>query len=324
MLIFNAILFFALRGSLQCQAVMPNSLVQSPNSPEGDVICTSLTSCRPWDENAWQDETNSCSRSTVFQGPRRNITVYDDEFLDGGGASMAEGFVRLVSKYRESRGGQDRRGNDRPPFNRAFEWCTGPGYIAFATLAAGHVSSLLLSDINPRAVRCLHKTVAENGLEDVVSVHLGKDFLHLPHPADDAERIDLVLANPPNYMNIDSHATDMVHDLRPADPSWQTHDAFYKGVGQYLGKDAMLFIEEVLPESCQVANDLVGLPSHPGSYDSRPDVPLTVFKRMARQNDLRYLGLEDLDSLSKLLVFEPEKKSSGPSNFLAGVVAYPD
>ena len=61
---------------------------------------------------------------------------------------MAAGFIQIVQEYLEKHGGMERRGAGHAPFDRGYEWCTGPGYIAFAQLAAGMVSRLLLSDIN--------------------------------------------------------------------------------------------------------------------------------------------------------------------------------
>jgi len=135
---------------------------KSGASPAGDVICTLLDDCRPWDPDAWKRETNNCSSTVTYSGPGlggvpKSLTVFYDQDLNGGGIWMTAGFEKLVRNYVSEHGGMDRRGTGRALFDRGYEWCTGPGFVAFSQLAAGMVSRLLLSDINPRAVRCLHK-----------------------------------------------------------------------------------------------------------------------------------------------------------------------
>merc|ERR1719161_1421173 len=115
---------------------------------------------------------------------------------------MTDAFVKTARSYLSKHGGVGRYGKDVAPFRRGYEWCTGPGFIAFAQLAAGLVSRLLLSDINPRAVKCLHKTVEYNKLQGLVDIYLSKDYVHVPVPKDDLDKLDVVWGNPPNYVNI--------------------------------------------------------------------------------------------------------------------------
>lgn len=228
---------------------------------------------------------------------------------------MASAFLETSKTYLSKHGGIERYGRGVAPFSRGYEWCTGPGFIAFAQLAAGIVGRLLLSDINPRAVKCLHKTVEYNKLQGLVDVHLSKDFVHLPVPKDDADKVDLVWGNPPNYLNINRNThigSQMERQLRPADPGWKTHKAFYAGIRPYLRKDALLIIEEVLPEKKVVTLRDLNLPVD-GTYDVRPEVPLKIFRQMATDAGFKEVGLEPLHishvipsstDISSVLLFE--------------------
>ena len=44
------------------------------------------------------------------------------------------------------------RSRGMPKQKRAFEWCSGPGFIGFSMLGNGLCETLCLSDINPAAV----------------------------------------------------------------------------------------------------------------------------------------------------------------------------
>jgi hypothetical protein len=285
-------------------------LSHSHYSPAGDVICTSLDDCKPWKADAWKFASNACSSTVTYSGPGlqgvpKTIKVFYDAFLDGGGTMMTKSFTKASEKYLEKHGGMQRYGKGVAPFRRGYEWCTGPGFIAFAQLAAGLVGRLFLSDINPQAVKCLQKTVEYNKLQGIVDVYLSKDFVHLPLPKNDLDKLDVVWGNPPNYLNIDP-ASGYAKQLRPADPGWKTHKAFYEGIRPYLSTNALLMIEEVLPEQRVVTYKSLAMPVT-GNYDVRDKVPLDEFKKMAADAGFKNIGLEPLDELeyfSKLLLFE--------------------
>ena len=54
--------------------------------------------------------------------------------------------------------------SSRLPFatGRCFEFCAGPGFIGFMLLAAGICDTLVLGDVNPRAVAAARATLAES------------------------------------------------------------------------------------------------------------------------------------------------------------------
>lgn len=287
-----------------------NSSSHSYYSPDGDVICTSLDDCKPWDQDAWKQANNDCALTVAYSGPGlhgvpKTIKVFYDDDLDGGGTVMAMSFVDAVKNYLNKHGGLERNGKGLAPFHRGHEWCTGPGFIAFAQLAAGLVSRLLLSDINPKAVKCLHKTVEHNKLQGIVDIYLSKDYVHVPVPKDDLDKLDVVWGNPPNYLNIDPKS-GWARQLRPADPGWKTHKVFYENIRPFLKMNALLMIEEVMPDKKAVTYKDVQ-EFKPGNYDTRTTVPLEDFQKMAARAGFKFLGMEPLaiwDHISQLLLFE--------------------
>ena len=84
---------------------------------------------------------DECAFRRRFDGRARSIDVYHNPLLDGGGTWLAEPFAQLLRRERRSLG-------------TVFEFCAGPGFIAFALLADGLAHAAVLADVNPIAVEC--------------------------------------------------------------------------------------------------------------------------------------------------------------------------
>ena len=93
-------------------------------------------------------------REATYSGVRVSYKSH----LDGGGSTFGQDFIPLL------------RERGMPKVQRAFEWCTGPGFIGFSLLAHGLTETLCLADVNPEAVAACRRTVARNGLERSVAV----------------------------------------------------------------------------------------------------------------------------------------------------------
>ena len=201
----------------------------------------------------------------------RDFNVYYRGNLDGQGSVLAQPFTEFV---RARQNGQTAR--------RAFEWCAGPGFIGFSLLAEGLCDSLCLADINPAATRCVQRTIRKNHLERRASVYTSDNFAAIPH----TEKFDLVVANPPNYYNLNpAHPLHerFKDDLRPNDRGWKIHEEFYRTVSEYLLDGAMLYIlVEVTIPGCDVP------------YDIRPRQPIEDFKRMIASGGLTYVSTAPL------------------------------
>ncbi len=207
------------------------------------------------------------------------LDVHYTPELNGAGTDLAMPFVNYVKENVE---------RDKP-ISKIFEWCAGPGFIGFALLADNLREKLCLADINPDAIACVQKTISENKLQDRVSVYLSDNFDSIP----DSERFDLVVANPPNYCNLNpEHPWGFIYhnDLRPNDRGWVIHNAFYSTVVHHLQANAQLLIAEVEPFEKEVF-----LPaSIKTPYDIRDQIPIEDFKEMMRQGGLNYVNSSPL------------------------------
>lgn len=167
------------------------------------------------------------------------------------------------------------------PFDFAFEWCSGIGEIGMTLLRRNLCSRLCLSDINPEAIRIAREIAERDSLSNKIDFFVGDNLTPLPENL----KFDLVVANPPNYYNIqEGHAFGPLYmnDLRPNDRGWKIHAAFYANIRRYLAPGAVMLIEEVEPYKKEVV-----LNGYEGAYDIRDEVPIAVFERMTRENGLK-------------------------------------
>lgn len=215
-----------------------------------------------------------------------DIEVYYTPELDGDGRSMAGLFVDyLKANYA-----------DRLPFDCAFEWCAGPGFIGFALLAHNICKRLVLADINPQAVAAAKNTVHDNALDERVAIYEGDNLAAIPPN----EKFDLVVGNPPNFFCINpAHPAyaQLKGDLRPNDPEWKLHRAFYRTIPSFLNRDAVLCIEEVDPYAakCYMPNPGAEDPLWgPEPFDLRTRPPIEDFIAMLAQAGLEYVTTQRL------------------------------
>lgn len=191
--------------------------------------------------------------------------------LNGGGSWMAPPFIDFMKREYPGR-----------RFQRAYEWCAGPGFYGFALLADGFCDELHLSDINPKAIRAIEKTIRRNHLQGRVFAHLGAGVQALPADL----KLDLVVGNPPNYYALNPKHPDYAKwkdDLRPNDPGWKIHRELYADIHKYLMPDARVLISEISPRE-----SLVYLPHSKEPYDIRERPALDDFREMIEAGGLIY------------------------------------
>jgi hypothetical protein len=192
----------------------------------------------------------------------KNLKVYYRSELDGGGRYLAQPMSEFIRQYL--------------PFSdqcqKSFEWCCGPAFIGFTLIAENICKQICLVDINPKAIECVQKTVAENKLGHRINYYISDNLNAIPKK----ERFDLVIGNPPMYC--DSGA------LCSHDPEWGTRRAFYANISNYLNKDAFLFISEVEPfkENIIIQGD-------PVTHRQCPRPPIEDFKEMIENSGLHYV-----------------------------------
>lgn len=143
--------------------------------------------------------------------------------LDGGGTTFGQDF----HPYLSARG--------MPRQQRAYEWCSGPGFIGFSLLGKGACETLCLADINPRAVASCRNTVAVNRLGDRVSVYHSNNLRDIP----ESERWNLVVSNPPHFIDQAFEGQLLAHD-----PQWEIHREFFRSVGRFLAEDGVIILQE--------------------------------------------------------------------------------
>ena len=150
--------------------------------------------------------------------------VQHDSTEDGGGTWFGQEYVQTLQRY-------DRR------FGRCLEWCSGPGFIGFALLAHGICEHVTLMDRHqPNAVSVAH-TVRQNQCEDRAQFYNLDRVAALP----DHERFDLVVANPPHYLQCPG---DDNYQRIAVDTHWQAHQEFYANISHYLNAGAVILMQE--------------------------------------------------------------------------------
>jgi methylase of polypeptide subunit release factors len=142
--------------------------------------------------------------------------------LDGGGSTFGQDFLPVL------------QGRGMPKAARAFEWCSGPGFIGFSLLAHGLTETLCLADINPEAVAAARKTVADNRLESRVAVHHSDNLKDIPP----SEQWDLVVSNPPHFGDVG------FRQWRYDDPDWRVHRDFFGSIASHLKPGGVVVLQE--------------------------------------------------------------------------------
>lgn len=174
-------------------------------------------------------------------GPR-SIGVHHDSDQEGGGTWFGTEYSEILrSRYARR-------------WPRCYEWCAGPGFIGFDLLDHGLCDSLCFSDRHaPCVFESIPATVEANKIDPaVVSTYLGHSLSCLPA----SERFDLVVANPPHYLQCPG---DTNYQRLAVDPSWQAHRDFFEHIGSHLEADGMILLQENQAGSIQRENEWRGV-----------------------------------------------------------------
>jgi tRNA1(Val) A37 N6-methylase TrmN6 len=173
------------------------------------------------------------------------IDVYYKMELDGGGTTFGQDYLPvLADKYP---GGV---------FNRAYEWCSGPGFIGFSLLSHGVCKTLCLSDLYDPSITAAEVTInyAPNKCLDQVTAYLCKDVGLIPK----TEQFDLVVANPPHFNDFNGIPTNDYTGIRISkDINWRAHTNFFNNIKQYLTVDGVILLQEHIHGA--KINDLQGM-----------------------------------------------------------------
>jgi tRNA1(Val) A37 N6-methylase TrmN6 len=160
------------------------------------------------------------------------IEVFYKIELDGGGTTFGQDYLPvLISRY------------PGRVFNRAYEWCSGPGFIGFSILSHGICQTLCLSDLYDPSIVAADLTIEleSNQCRDLVTTYLCKDVALIPKH----EQFDLVVANPPHFNDFDGIPPNDYTGIRISkDINWQAHRNFFNNIKQHLTSDGIILLQE--------------------------------------------------------------------------------
>lgn len=185
---------------------------------------------------------------------------------DGGGELLSPYFISKLKTFNKK-------------FNNCFEWCAGPGYIGRDILNNSLCNNLILADINNKSLSYGRNKFPKS---PKISYYESDNLKSIPSSLH--RKIDLVVANPPNYYNIQSRhhiGKTVLKDLRPNDREWKIHKDFYYSIKPFLTKDAILLIHEI-----GVFEKEIYIQSTFTPYDIRINPPIMDFYDMTKLNNL--------------------------------------
>lgn len=171
------------------------------------------------------------SKSGIFiveeVGPVSRIYAHND--LEGGGRWFGRQIIDTVRNLNLEPG-------------RAFEWCSGFGYIAFSLLNRGLATSVALGDVNPDALSLARRTVEDNDLDNV-TIYESFNMDSIP----ETEKFDLIVGNPPHYADVSQGKRQELarfHERIWRDPEWEYHRQFFHQAKKHLKPGAPIVLCE--------------------------------------------------------------------------------
>ena len=180
--------------------------------------------------------------------------------LDGGGSTHYKDFLNVVNK------------SGKAPYNKALEWCAGPGFIGYSMLGHNICNHIVFMDKHEPAIDSCITTAEQNELSDRITTYVIDSISSIP----DSEKFDLVLGNPPHVWDSDQFIKglrleweergdilrqeniDVIERLL-LDHGQQIHIEFFNNISKYLLPNADVFISEpggsdVMPEMVNYAS----------------------------------------------------------------------
>lgn len=151
-----------------------------------------------------------------------SVSYHSDQ--DGGGTWFGQDYIPVLRRYQRR-------------FATCLEWCAGPGFIGFNILSHDLCDRLVLVDSWQPCLSSVAETVRSNGLADRVQAFCAASLADWP----DLGPIDLVVANPPHYLECPG---DDNYQRLAVDPDWQAHRDFYQHIGSRLADDGMILMQE--------------------------------------------------------------------------------
>lgn len=155
---------------------------------------------------------------------RRKFHVHDQSWHNGGGTWFGQEYIEILKNRYPNR-----------QFYRCLEWCSGPGYIGYNILDHGICQHLCLIDKFAEAIEFAEMTAKQ--CLGQVTTYVTDTLSVLP----ESERFDLVVANPPHYLECPG---DTNYQRIAVDQNWKAHQDFYQYIGKHLTPDGIILMQE--------------------------------------------------------------------------------
>ena len=153
-----------------------------------------------------------------FTTPGKNpLTVFYTDVMHGGGLSFGPEYVQVIKDHYGDR-----------VFERAYEWCSGPGFIGYSLLAAGICKELTLTDVYHPSIIAAEET---------------RDF-ELNWCRD--KTWDLIVSNPPHfpyYVHYQDE-TEFQENRISTDFEWRAHKNFFANMKTRLRPGGIILLVE--------------------------------------------------------------------------------
>jgi methylase of polypeptide subunit release factors len=163
------------------------------------------------------------------------LTVFYTDVMNGGGISFGPEYVKVIREHYSDR-----------VFERAFEWCSGPGFIGYSLLATGICKELTLTDVYHPSIIAAEETrdFELNWCCDknLLSIYLLKDLDLLPV----TETWDLIVSNPPHfpyYVHCQDE-TEFQENRISTDFEWRAHKNFFANMKTRLRPGGIILLVE--------------------------------------------------------------------------------
>jgi len=162
----------------------------------------------------------------------KDITVYYNTDIDGGGTLMAPCFIDLIKTVYPGK-----------KFNNLFEWCSGAGMIGFSILAENLCQNLYLGDIYKPALEACEFTKQNLPIQyqnnQISTLHMKNS-----NDIDPSLKFDLIVGNPPAItQNVFSYKLSNSPRIT-ADDDYQIHRGFFQNIKKNLTSDGTILLDE--------------------------------------------------------------------------------
>lgn len=181
-----------------------------------------------------------------------DFAVYYTNETNGGGNGIGDEYFDLIMQ----------RYPDRT-FDRALEWCAGPGFIGYGLLSLDLCKHISFNEIFQPALDMLALSKLRNPeFSDNINIYPGSTLDLIPQD----EKFDLVVANPPHFlsnadagmklgyhrqgMTVSGHLSEIL-----VDANWEAHENFYNKIKSRLSKDGIILIQENQSGSTRRSSD---------------------------------------------------------------------